>query len=279
MDPQLGAVGLGLASAVAWGAGDFSGGWAARRAPLAGVLAVGQCAGAALIVALALARGEPLPPLEAARWAVGAGCSGAIGLAALYRGLAVGRMAVVAPVSAMLSAALPALWGALVAGSPGPARLAGFALALAGIGLVARTPGGRGGTAGLALALLAGCGFGGFLVLMDRGAQGGTYWPLAAARATTLALSFSAALAARRPWVPPRAALPVVLLSGALDAGGNALFVLAAQTGRLDVAAVLSSMYPASTVALAAAILGERVSRAQAAGIAAVLVAIGLIAA
>jgi drug/metabolite transporter (DMT)-like permease len=113
---------------------------------------------------------------------------------------------------------------------------------------------------------------------MDRGAEGGTFWPLAAARATSFVLALSAALARRRPWAPPRAVWPTVLLSGALDAGGNACFVLAAQAGRLDVAAVLSSMYPASTVALAALLLGERVSRRQGAGIAAVLGAIALIA-
>ena len=113
---------------------------------------------------------------------------------------------------------------------------------------------------------------------MAKGAQGGTYWPLAAARATTLVLALGAALLRRRPWLPSRGALPAVLLSGALDAGGNACFVLASQAGRLDVAAVLSSMYPASTVALAALVLRERLSRRQGAGLAAVLGAIALIA-
>jgi drug/metabolite transporter (DMT)-like permease len=134
------------------------------------------------------------------------------------------------------------------------------------------------GRAGLGLALVAGCGFGGFLVLMARGAQGGTFWPLAAARGTSLVLALSAAIASRRPWVPALPALPVVLLSGVLDAGGNAFFVLASQTGRLDVAGILSSLYPASTVLLAALLLRERVSRPQGVGIAAVLAAIALIA-
>ena len=282
MPPDLATVALGLASAVSWGAGDFSGGIASKRSPLFGVLTVGQAAGGLIVASLAVATGEPAPPALTLAWAVAAGATGAVGLAALYRALAVGRMGIVAPVSAVLSAAIPVVVGALGEGVPPWAKLAGFALALAGIWLVAGAgagaPGAGEGRAGLGLAVVAGLGFGGFLVLMDRGAQGGTFWPLAAARATSFVLALVAALALRRPWAPARGALPVVLLSGALDAGGNAFFVLASQAGRLDVAAVLSSMYPASTVALAALVLHERVSRRQGAGIAAVLGAIALIA-
>jgi drug/metabolite transporter (DMT)-like permease len=272
------AVLLGLASAASWGAGDFSGGLASRRAPVLGVLVVGQLAGTALIALTALVLGELAPPAEAIAWAVSAGASGAIGLAALYRGLAIGRMAVVAPVSAVLSAAIPVAWGMAHEGLPTASKLAGFVLAIAGIWLVARTGEKGEGRSGLGLAIVAGCGFGGFLVLMHGAAQGGTFWPLAAARATSVALALAIALARRRAWRPARAALPLVLLSGAFDAGGNAFFVLAAQAGRLDVASVLSSMYPASTVVLAALLLRERVSRPQGAGIAAVLAATALIA-
>jgi drug/metabolite transporter (DMT)-like permease len=113
---------------------------------------------------------------------------------------------------------------------------------------------------------------------MQRAAQGGTFWPLTAARGTSLALALGIALARRRAWRPARDAVPLALLSGVFDAGGNAFFVLAAQAGRLDVASVLSSMYPASTVMLAALLLRERVTRPQGAGIAAVLAAIALIA-
>jgi drug/metabolite transporter (DMT)-like permease len=209
-----------------------------------------------------------------------AGALGAVGLAALYRGLAVGRMAVVAPVSAVLSAVLPVAWGALSEGLPATTRLAGFALALLGIWLIARQ--GNGGNsatrrAGLGLALLAGACFGGFLIAMNQGARGGTFWPLTAARATAFLLLLATALVRRGPWRPATGALPLVLLSGALDAGGNALFVLSSQAGRLDVAAVLASMYPASTVLLAAALLRERIGRAQAVGIAVALAAIALI--
>jgi len=179
-------------------------------------------------------------------------------------------------------------WGALSEGLPPPPKLLGFALALLGIYLVAR-PGGAaeadgagGGREGLGLALLAGGGFGGYFVFMHAGAQGGTFWPLTAARGTSLALvaavTLGAALARGQPWAPARAALPLVILSGLLDAGGNVFFVLASQSGRLDVASVLTSMYPVSTVLLAVLVLRERVSRPQGAGIAAVLGAIALIA-
>ena len=278
MLPSVTAVLLGLASAASWGAGDFSGGLASRRAPVLGVLVLGQLAGTTLVAATAALLGEGAPPAASFAWAASAGVSGAVGLAALYRGLAVGRMAVVAPVSAVLSAAIPVLWGIADEGMPPGSKLLGFGLALAGIWLVARSGAAGEGRGGLPLALAAGCGFGGFLVLMHRAALGGTFWPLAAARATSLALALCVALALRRPWVPARGALPVIALSGVLDAGGNAFFVLAAKAGRLDVASVLSSMYPASTVLLAALLLRERVTRPQGAGIAAVLAAIALIA-
>lgn len=281
MPSDLAAAALGLASAASWGAGDFTGGLASRRAPVLGVLVVGQATGTALVALAALLAGETRPSAAALAWAALAGASGAVGLGALYRGLAVGRMAVVAPVSAVLAAAIPVLAGAIGEGLPPAATLAGFALALAGIWLVAGAGGSEaaGGRAGLGLALVAGLGFGGFLVLMHRGAEEGAFWPLCCARGTAVALSLSAALALRRRWAPPRAALPLLLGSGALDAGGNAFFVLAGRAGRLDVAAVLSSLYPAATVVLAALVLRERVSRRQGAGLAAALAAIVLIAA
>jgi drug/metabolite transporter (DMT)-like permease len=271
---------LGLGSAVSWGAGDFSGGLAARRSPLLGVLLIAQLTGATLFALLALLTVEGAPTAAALGWAMTAGALGAGGLAALYRGLAVGRMAVVAPISAVLSAAIPVAWGALWDGVPAATQLGGFALALLGIWLVAGAGGGAEATprhAGLGLALLAGACFGGFLIAMNLGARGGTFWPLTAARATAFLLLLAAGLARRRPWRPTARALPLVLLAGALDAGGNALFVLASQAGRLDVAAVLASMYPASTVLLAAALLRERIGRAQAVGIGVALLAIALI--
>ncbi len=269
---------LGLASAASWGVSDFCGGLAAKRAPVLGVLVLGYSVGAAAVAGAALLTGEAAPPAAALGWAMGAAVAGTIGLGALYRGLAVGRMAVVAPVSAVMSASLPVAWGALAEGLPPAVKVVGFALALAGIWLVARSGTGAADREGLLLALVAGAGFGGFLVLIHLASAGGPFWPLASARGAALALVLGLALARRRAWRPSLAAAPLALGSGLLDAAGNALFVLASRAGRLDVAAVLSSMYPAGTVLLAAALLREPISRSQAVGVAALLVAIALIA-
>jgi drug/metabolite transporter (DMT)-like permease len=274
---ELAAVVFGLASALSWGAGDFSGGLVSKRAPVFGVMLLGHAAGLVLLLGLALLWYEPLPPVADLGWGFAAGFSGAIGIAALYRALAVGRMGLVAPVSAVLSAALPVLYVALVEGLPGALKLAGFGLAIVGGWLIAGTGGEAGGRAGLGLALLAGGGFGGFFILIHRAGETAIFWPLAAARLASLL--FVVAVLLRRPQDTARRTLPLALLSGVLDVGGNAFFVLAGQAGRLDVAAILASMYPATTVLLAGLLLGERVTRAQATGIAVVLAAIALIAA
>lgn len=272
------AVVFGLASALSWGAGDFSGGLASKRAPVFGVLTIGHAIGLALLLSLALVWGESLPSTTDLLWGLAAGLAGAVGLAALYRALAIGRMGLVAPVSAVLTAALPALFGILTAGMPGVPKLAGFALALLGIWLVAGTGESTGSRAGLGLAVLAGFGFGLFFILVHRAGENAVFWPLAAARVGSLGFVLPIAFARRQ--FPPREPrlLVTALLSGALDVAGNAFFVLAGQAGRLDVAAILASLYPASTVLLAALLLGERVMRVQILGIAAALAAIALIA-
>ena len=277
MGGGLAAVLFGLLSAASWGGGDFCGGLATRRAPVLRVLPVSALGGMLPLLALALFTGERVGGAAGMGWGAAAGLFGTLGLAALYSGLAAGRAAVVAPTSAVVAAALPALWGAFSEGAPGPLRLAGFGLALVGVWLVAQSGEAGGRAGGLGLALLAGCGFGAFFILIHRAGEGGTYWPLLAARSVTLVASLGAALALR-PQGSARPALPLALLSGALDAGGNAFFVLAGQAGRLDVAAVLSSLYPATTVLLASLLQGERIAPLQAAGIATVLGAIALIA-
>jgi drug/metabolite transporter (DMT)-like permease len=302
-ETELAVVVFGLASALSWGAGDFSGGLAARRAPVFAVMAVGHGVGLLLLITLALVWGERLPPAASLAWGLAAGLAGVVGLAALYRALAIGRMGLVAPVSAVITAALPVLFGAATEGLPGAWTLAGFGIALVGIWFVAGAGGGASGRAGLGLALLAGCGFGVFFILIDRAGESAVFWPLAATRCGSLAVVLPLVLARRRyedrrsriedrdlrssvldprssalGLIPDRRLLVPMLLSGTLDAAGNAFFVLATQSGRLDVAAVLASLYPASTVLLAALLLGERVTRAQVVGIGAVLAAIALIA-
>ena len=269
---------FGLASALTWGGGDFCGGLASRRAPLARVLVVGELSGALLLPLLALAFGERwLTPGEVG-WAYLAGLGGLVGIAALYRGLSTGSAAVVAPVSAVLAAGLPVLYGATTEGLPGPQRLLGFGLALLGVWLLA---GGSGtaGRAGLGLAILAGCGFASFFIVIRFASATATFWPLLVARLAALSFTLPLLLLRRRTTAPLGAGGWFALASGILDAGGNVFYVLALRAGRLDVAAVLASLYPLSTVVLARLISAERVAPRQSAGMACTLLAIGLIAA
>jgi drug/metabolite transporter (DMT)-like permease len=212
-------------------------------------------------------------------WAGLAGASGAFGLLALYSALASGRMGIAAPVSGVVGAIVPVLVGVAVDGWPGAVRLAGFALALAGVWLLTAAGGGvgRAGPRELTLPLLAGVSFGLFLVFIHRASGPGILWPLTAARATSMGVLTTVGGVAGTLGLPRRSALGLTCLAGVLDTGGNAFFVLAAQAGRLDVAGVLSSLYPASTVVLACLLLEERLTGRQAAGAAATLAAIACV--
>ncbi|MDQ3249237.1 MAG: EamA family transporter [Chloroflexota bacterium] len=279
MSGQLSAVLFGLLSALIWGGGDFCGGLATRRASVIQVLLIAESSGLLMLIGLALAWGEPWLSPAAIGWSMAAGSAGLLGLSALYRGLAVGRAGLVAPVSAVLAAALPALFSGVTAGWPDHLHLLGFALALLAIWLVAQSGGATGASQGLGLALVAGCGFGSFFILINKAGADSTFWPLVVARATTLPPLLTLFFYYRMAWPTSRPLYSLATLSGFLDAGGNAFFVLAAQAGRLDVAAMLSSLYPASTVILASLLLGERTTWVQRSGIVVALAAIALIAA
>ncbi len=242
-----------------------------------GVVVGSQALGLLLALSIALIRGEPIPSLGDAAWAAGAGACGAIGIAALYAGLAAGRMGVVAPVAAVVTAAIPVVAGAVLQGPPGPARAAGIVLALVAVILVSRSSAPGPGRAGIRLGLLAGLGFGLFALFISRVSGGLVFGPLAIARAASVALMVATVIASRRPWRVSRSAVSLVLLAGALDMAGNGFFILAAQSGRLDVAAVLSSLYPVTTILLATVLLRERLVRGHAFGVALALVAIVLI--
>jgi drug/metabolite transporter (DMT)-like permease len=275
----LASVAFGLASAASWGAGDFSGGLATRRAPAAGVVIASQGVGVALLVVLALATGEAAPSAGQLGWAALAGANGAFGLLALYSALASGRMGIAAPISGVVGAVVPVLVGMQLHGPPGTIRLAGFALALVGVWLLTAAGGPAQGARPreLALPFLAGVSFGLFLVFIHRAGGAGILWPLTTARGTSIAVLVAIGLLTRTLRLPGRSALALTALAGLLDTGGNAFFVLAAQAGRLDVAGVLSSLYPAATVVLACLLLGERLTRRQTAGAVATLAAIACV--
>ncbi len=271
-----------LTSAIVWGSGDFSGGFASRRASQYHVLALSALSGIVLLVALAAWQREIWPTPAGWAWAALGGVSGALGIACLYRALSMGHAASVAPTTAVTAAVLPVVVGALSAGLPAANQLAGFVVAVPGIWLVSASgPAGAGGQRvsrpELLLSVLAGLGFGGFFVFIGQVPHGYIYTPLVIARALTLLTGLLLILGRRLP-LPSLSSSPVALLAGVLDAGGNIFYVLARQYTRLDVAAVLASLYPAATVLLAWLVLHEHISRRQWIGAALCVVAVALIA-
>ena len=269
---------LGLASAASWGAGDFCGGLATRRTGVFGVVIASQLLGAVMLIGAALALGETVPPLTDLLWGGLAGLAGAVGLLALYRALAAGRMGLTAPISAVVAAIIPVVFGALADGLPGWAKLTGFGLALAAVWLITRTGESRIRLSALGLPLVAGVGFGIFFVTIDHAGRTAAVWPVVAARLFSTTMLAMTARVTGQPAMPDFAHWRLIALSGVLDAGGNAFYALAAQAGRMDAAAVLGSLYPASTVLLAWVLLKERLTRMQMIGVAAALGAIVMIA-
>ncbi len=243
------------------------------------MLALAAVSGSVLLAVLMLVRGESFPTGLSLFWAAAAGVSGSLGIAALYRGLAVGRAAIVAPVAAVVSALVPVIVSAFWDGLPGVPRVVGFAVALAGLWLVSQSAAGGGGLArhSLTLALGAGAGFAGFFIFIALVEGDGVFAPLLVARLMYVVMALIL-LAGRRAAWPALSSNPAALLAGALDVGGNVFYVIAQQLARLDVAAVLSSLYPAATVLLSWIILKERISGAQWLGAGLCLLAVVLIA-
>ncbi|GAC1406371.1 MAG: DMT family transporter [Ktedonobacteraceae bacterium] len=270
---------FGLAASLFWGSGDFSGGLASRRETTTSVVLAAYAIGGVLLIGLALIWREPFPSSLDILWGALAGVAGVIGLVAFYSALAIGQMGIIAPLSAILTAGLPVLFSISTEGLPGSLQLGGFVLALLAIVLVSRPQRAQGRPKGIGMALLAGCGFGCFFILISRVAPGATFWPLVVARFTSVICLLVLVLIRHQKILPKRTVVPLVGLAGVLDAIGNAFFVLAAHAGRLDVAAILSSLYPAATVLLAALLLRERVTRIQTLGILLALIAVPLISA
>jgi len=276
------AVALGLASSLCWGISDFVGGLKSRSLELLSVLLLSQLTGLVLVALLVVLRGRPPPP--AGDLALGAlsGVSGVLGLAAFYRGLATGAMAVVAPIAAS-GAVIPVAAGLLEGERPSATQAAGVALAIAGVATVSRETGEAGRparlAAGVGLALAAAVGIGGFFVALDHASGRDLPWALLAARAASVGGLGLAVIALRPRLAVARADAVALALVGALDVTANGLFAAAANEGLVSLAAVLSSLYPVVTIVLARLVLAERVRRSQGGGIAAVLVGVALISA
>ena len=270
---------LALAASLSWGVADFLAGLRSRRLPLLTVLLVVQSAGLLSIGLVVAARGDGPPGGAALGYASLAGLAGAVGLAALYRGLAVGSMSVVAPITAT-GVVVPVAVGLATGDDLSAAQATGIVLAIAGVVLAAREPASDGGAriaAGVGIAALAAVAFGLVLVALDAAADADALWATLVMRATSWSV-WLAGFALLRPSLAVSAAdLRALALVGLLDTGANALFGLASTRGLLSVVSVLAQLYPIATVLLARLVLHERISRPQQAGVAAAFVGVALI--
>ena len=268
----------GLATVLCWGTGDFIGGYAAKRANAFVLAFYAHAGGLALMTALAILRHAPYPPRDAALWAIAGGLSGGAALAIFYRALASGKMGLTAPVSAVLGAAIPVMFGIFTEGLPHTVQLSGFGLAVLGIFLISRPEDGVARPEGLSLAVLAGFGFAGFFLCMKQTGGSSALWSADLARLASLALVSVIVIASRAEKTIERQGIGLGVLAGCLDVSGTALYVHANQTGRLDAAVVLTSLYPAVTVVLARLLLREHFTPWKTAGMVAAILAVPMIA-
>ncbi len=279
MTPELVGMLYALASGLTWGTGDFSGGLASRHTSVFIVIILSQTIGIMCLLSVIALFAEPFPQWSDLLFGACGGTAGVIGLSAFYRGLASSPMGIVAPVAAAISAMLPVLVSFALEGLPAAPQLLGLALAIAAIWTISQA----GTTAAMSLRQLqlpaiAGLGFAGFFIFIDQVSDGVVFWPLVAARVVALIL-LASIISGKQLWqIPPRRRLPAIIMTGVFDTAGNALFAMAANVGRLDTAAVLASLYPATTVLLAWLILRERLNRTQWMGVVAALVAVMLMA-
>lgn len=269
----------GLLSAFSWGAGDFTGGLAARKAGAYRTVFYAEVIGVlSLFIVIAIVK-EAFPDARSILFSLAAGMAGTMGLMLLYHAMSKGLMSIAAPVSALLAAALPVFIGLLTQGLPKIPTMIGFGFALFAVWMISQQ-GGRvldvlSHLADLKLPLLAGIGFGFYFSLIHEATRGGeTVWPMIFSRFGGMMLVSSYLLLTRSSWRIEASSLPMISLNGILDLLGNFFFILAAQNGRLDVASVLSSLFPGATVLLAWVFLRERLNRTQWIGVISALTAI-----
>jgi drug/metabolite transporter (DMT)-like permease len=272
-------LGLALASAAAFGTADFLGGLASRRASALLVTLVAHLAGLGVVVPVVLLLRAPVDPASLA-WGAASGVCGCAGAVVFFRALASGAMVAAAPITAVVSAALPVLAGVLLGERPAARAWLGVGAGLLAVAVIGRGggPSARLDRRTLALAVAAGVGFGLFFICLSRASHASGLWPLLGARVGSLSLLTAVVLAGRMPWRAKPGVLRLGAVSGAVDMIANALFLLATRQGELALVAVLASLYPAATVLLALVVLRERLRPLQLAGVTLALVAVGLIA-
>ena len=276
---------LALTSAALYGAADFLGGLASRRASTIAIVFVSQAAGlfplALLLVAL-----PATPSRQDFFWGASAGLAGSVGVALLYRALAIGTMSIVAPTTAVCAVMLPVLVEALMGERLPPLTQGAIALAIVAIVLVSQhdppSPDDQPSRrrvlpAGIALAFVSGVAIGLFFLALARTSAAAGLWPLLASRGLSMVVFGAVAAASSQPLRLQRSVLKTAVACGIVDMLANALYLLASRGGPLSVVVTLASLYPASTVLLARVVIGERLSRRQGLGIACALVAVVLI--
>jgi drug/metabolite transporter (DMT)-like permease len=280
---------LALTSAVLYGAADFVGGLAARRAPTIAVVLVSQAAGLALLATGLLVLRGTAPPSRDLMWGVAAGLTGGVGVALLYRALAVGTMAVVAPVTAVCAVIIPVVATWLAGERPRHVTVLGILLALVAIVLVSQSRGSgaegqdvppfttSSSRSGLGLAFLSGVAIGFFFLSLARTTAEAGLWPLVAARGASVVLFLAVAATGAASLRMPSDVAIRAAGAGVLDVGANALYLIATRHGALSIVVTLASLYPASTVILARIVLAERLNRWQIAGIVCALIAVVVI--
>jgi drug/metabolite transporter (DMT)-like permease len=278
------AAGLGLLSAITWGGSDFVGGVGARRAPALLIVASGHIVSLFLLLALCRAMGIAIPGSSFLLYAALGGFEGSLALAVFYRALAMGAMGLTAALTGLLTALVPVVFSLLHDGLPTPLTAIGLVMGLAAIWLITRTSSPKGTDtaapstppAALVLGALAGIGFGTQLILFKMASGGGILWAMTSARAAGVA-ALILVIAAMPPKAPWRGFWLTGILAGTLDTLGNLFYIQATRFGRLDVAAVVCSLYPGGTILLAALVLRELPTRRQMAGIAVALAAVALL--
>ncbi len=276
---------LALASAALYGAADFLGGLASRRASTVAIVLISQAAGL-LPLALLLFILPAAPSNQDFIWGTLAGLAGSVGVALLYRALAIGTMSVVAPTTAVCAVMLPVFVEALSGERLPLPTQGGIALAIVAIVLVSqhdpaspeeRPAGRRVLPAGIGLAFVSGVAIGLFFLALARTSASAGLWPLLASRGLSMVVFGLIAVAAAQPLKMERAVLKTAVACGVVDMLANALYLLASRGERLSIVVTLASLYPASTVILARVVVGERLSHRQGLGIACALVAVVVI--
>lgn len=277
-----------LGAAAVYGAADFLGGTVAKRATTLAAVVATQGAGLLLLLLFTPLMLDAVVTPNDVLFGMLAGLTGSVGVALLYRGLAMGPMSVVAPITAVCAVVIPLIAGLMFGETLTPLAALGVAMAIAAVVLLGQDATSTDDTGGVPrsaahvaqavrIALASGVAIGGFFVCLGRTAAPAGLWPLAVSRTVSVTVFLIAALTSRQTWRIPAAALAPAIGCGGLDMIANGLYLAAVRQGQLSLVATLASLYPASTVLLARFVLGERLGRWQQVGVAAAVAAIVLI--